>query len=267
MRQFFANVIFIFLLIGSNAQANVRLNPVHIGTSSFAIFADEKTFVVAEKEILAYRDQVEKQGLSCYIFADEYQNPETLRQEIQALYAEDGQLEGVVFIGDIPIPMLRDAQHLTSAFKIDQSSRYPLSKTSVPSDRFYEDFDLKFAFVKQDTCNPLLFYYSLLPDSPQKVEKEIYSGRIFPPVADSTKYEKIKQYLTKLVEEKKKQRQLTKALFFTGHGYHSESLSAWEGEALALREQFPQLYLPGNRLLNYNHSMSPDLKETILRVL
>ncbi|NOZ60504.1 MAG: HEAT repeat domain-containing protein, partial [Calditrichaeota bacterium] len=75
------------------------------------------------------------------------------------------------------------------------------------------------------------------------------------------------QYLTKLVEEKKKQRRLTKALFFTGHGYHSESLSAWESEALALREQFPQLYFPGKRLFNYNHSMSPDLKATILRVL
>ena len=267
MRRLLRKVIFGLLLSATMAQAGIRLSPQHIGNSSFAIFVDEKTFGFAEKEILAYREQVESQDLSCYIFTDKYHKPEMLRRQICDLYEKDGKLEGVVLIGDIPIPMLRDAQHLTSAFKIDQSNRYPLWKTSVPSDRFYEDFDLKFEFVKQDTANPLLFYYSLMPDSPQRVEKEIYSGRIFAPVSDKTKYEAIKHYLTKLVAVKKKRQQLSQALFFTGHGYHSESLSAWEGEALALREQFPQLYLPGNRLFNYNHSMSPDLKETILRLI
>ena len=35
------------------------------------------------------------------------------------LYRES-RLEGAVFIGDIPIPMIRKAQHMTSAFKMDE---------------------------------------------------------------------------------------------------------------------------------------------------
>ena len=39
--------------------------------------------------------------------------------------------------------------------------KYPMIRSSVPSDRFYDDFDLKFDFLKQDSLNPLMFYYKM----------------------------------------------------------------------------------------------------------
>ncbi|MDZ7635917.1 MAG: hypothetical protein U5L72_16375 [Bacteroidales bacterium] len=70
--------------------------------------------------------------------------------------------------------MLRDAQHLTSAFKMDQE-RYPWHRSSIPSDRFYEDFDLEFTFLKADT-NGLYFYYSLNPSSVQVLTPQILTA-------------------------------------------------------------------------------------------
>jgi len=35
--------------------------------------------------------------------------------------------------------MIRDAQFLTSAFKMDQ--KRPWQQSSIPSDRYYDDFD------------------------------------------------------------------------------------------------------------------------------
>ena len=44
--------------------------------------------------------------------------PEPIREQLVKLHEnEKTPLEGCVFIGDIPIPMIRDAHHLSSAFK------------------------------------------------------------------------------------------------------------------------------------------------------
>ena len=83
-----------------------------------------------------------------------------MRDVLRKLYAENA-LEGCVFIGDVPIAMITKAQHLTSAFKMDERD-HPLHETSVPSDRFYDDFDLQ--FVPQGTPSQGLFhYYDTLP--------------------------------------------------------------------------------------------------------
>jgi hypothetical protein len=159
-------LLFIVLLIG-NVLLYARLDikkPNKEYATSFAIIVDEKTYNKTKDAILAYRDAVEEDGLSAYVLAEDWKSPDEIKEEILKLYNQKPQLEGVVFIGDIPIPMLRDAEHLTSSFKYENNpSDY--YNSSVPSDRFYDDFNLKFKFLHQDSRHPLCYYYSLLPDS------------------------------------------------------------------------------------------------------
>ncbi len=237
--------------------------------TAFAIIVDSKTYSKIGPQVDAYRQAVEDDGLSSYLVADDWQNPEQVRKIIESLAMEDIPLEGVVFVGDIPIPMIRDAQHMTSAFKMTQDNpkRFPFIESSIPSDRYYDDFDLKFQFIKQDSLHPLLFYYFLTADSPQRVERDIYSGRIHPSVEGERKYELIDNYLKKVVESKKHPEKLDRMLVTTGHGYYSESLNAWSGEIVALRDQFPELYQPGGMIKTFYHSMTDDLKEEVLQQL
>lgn len=259
-------VISVFMLISVTNAEIVLKKPVKKGKTSFAIFVDSKTYSNVGSAVDAYKTSIEEDGLPTYILADDWKSPDAIKDEIQKLYKTDN-LEGVVFIGDIPIPMLRDAQHLTSAFKIDQES-FTFYRTSAPSDRFYEDLGLKFKFLKQDTSKKSCFYYSLLPESRQVVQKNIYSGRIKAPVDGKEKYESIRRYLEKVVKIKKIQNKLDNMLVFTGHGYNSETLNGWSDENLALREQFPNLYNPGEgKLKKLNHSMSNDMKTILLSEL
>ena len=154
------------LILTSLLHANTKLiQPVQSHQSSFAIVIDSTSFSRTEEAVLAYRNSIEIDGLSTYILIADWKSADAVRSEIVRLRNQDGKLEGIVLVGDIPIPMIRDAQHLTSAFKIDQNqTRYSLDQTSVPSDRFYDDLDLRFTYVKQDSANPLLFYYNLDPD-------------------------------------------------------------------------------------------------------
>ncbi len=239
------------------------IKPNHSAPSAFAIIVDKTTFQHTSAAILAYRDAVERDGLATWVVMDDWSDPEQIRTVAKKLYAERPPLEGIVLVGDIPIPMIRDAQHLTSAFKMDQE-RYPFNRSSVPSDRFYDDFDLKFDFLKRDSNDSLLFYYSLRADSPQRVEREIYSARIRPPVADSTKYTLIARYLKRVACKKTEQNLLDNILTFHGHGYHSEALNAWEDQTFALKEQFPYLTAGHGQFVNLYHSMSPDMKNIVL---
>jgi hypothetical protein len=255
-------------LVCVTAQSAVEmLTPLKTHPYAIAVFVDQETYAQIDSAVLAYRDAVEADGLGCYVVIDEWPNPEAIKARILRLAAEQAPvLEGVVFVGEIPIPMIRDAQHLSSAFKMDQQ-RFSWQRSSIPSDRFYDDFDLRFKFLEQDSSQQLLFYYSLLPESPQQISREIYSARIKAPINGERKYELLKQYFLRVAAQKRKPEMLDNFLVFNGHGYHSESLAAWEAYSLALREQFPQLYQPGGSFRNYYHSMSYELKEVILREL
>jgi hypothetical protein len=242
------------------------LEPVQNRESSFAIIIDRASYSVTEAAVLAYRDAVEADGLSTYIVIEESANPDELRRTIIDLKSRDPRLEGVVFVGDIPIPMIRDAQHLASAFKMDQE-RFAFQRSSIPSDRFYDDFDLQFNFLEQDTGNTLLYYYSLSAESPQKIQREIYSARIRPPFDGQEKYIQLAKYLRRVAAQKREQNRLDNLMRYAGHGYNSEALSAWEGEALALREQFPQIFAPGGTFTSLEHSMSDDIKTIIINAL
>lgn len=231
--------------------------------TSFAIVVDNETWKQTEPEIKAYRQSLEQQGIATYIVSHQWTKPDEIRAVLMRLYGQQPRLEGAALVGDIPIPMIRDAQHLTSAFKMDQRRNWQAS--SVPSDRYYDDFHLKFNFLKQDSARKDYFYYSLAPESPQSLHLDIYTGRIKPPVTKGAdKYEAIRQFLKKAVAAKKESNRLNRAFASTGHGYNSESLNAWADEQLALREQFPSLFLPGNSFKFFNYRMGTHLKFNLL---
>ncbi len=257
------------LIFTSLLHAGTRLiEPVKSQHASFAIIIDSTSFSRTEEAVLAYRNSIEDDGLSTYIMISDWRSADAVKSEIIRLKDQDDRFEGFVLVGDIPIPMIRDAQHLTSAFKIDQNAeRYTLIQTSVPSDRFYDDLDLRFTYVQQDTTNPLLFYYRLDPDSPQKIESDLYSGRIKAPIDDETKYKRLKACLNRIADQKKIGHQLDQGLLFSGHGYHSESLDAWASEFQSMREIFPQFFIPGGYLRNYYHEMDAELKEVLIHEL
>jgi hypothetical protein len=206
----------------------------------FAVVVDQKSYLAAKVEIDAYMLSVERQGLKTFCLAEEWKSPEAIRQKLKELHdSEVNPLEGAVFIGDVPVPMIRDAQHFTSAFKMDQD-RYPWHRSSIPSDRYYEDFDLKFNYLKRDTLYPLYYYFSLKAESSQRITPDIYSARIKPPEGPG-KYDLLKAYLKKVVAYKENPQKVDQILFFTGHGYNSEDPLTWMDEKAAIAQQFSYL--------------------------
>jgi HEAT repeat protein len=253
-------LVVLILFVTCTAQVNI-IKPVKIQPTSFAIVIDKDTYDKTKDAIYAYRDAVELDGLSTFIIVSDWKSPEEVKAELIKLYNGEPKLEGAVLIGDVPIVMIRNGQHMASAFKMDED-RYAWNRSSVTSDRFYDDFNLKFKFLKQDSLDQHIFYYSILPESPQRIEKEIYTARIKP--SGSNKNESIKKYLYRVSKQKLEQNFIDNAFVFTGHGYNSESLSSWSDEKLALREQFPTLFAPGGRIKNLDFAMSPEMKEILL---
>lgn len=250
----------------SAAEAQQIQKPRLKSNTTFAIVVDEVTYQKAKAEIDNYRAAVEKSGLGTYIISNSWKNPDEIRTILKGLYGQTPKLEGTVLIGDIPVPMIRDAQYLTSTFKMNQKINW--QRSSVPSDRFYDDFHLEFDFLKQDTAKKNYFYYSISPTGPQQIKMSIYSARIKPPVYEGKdKYELIKAYLKKVVVEKTKQNKINDVFISTAHGYNSQSLNAWAGEQLAFKNQFPGLFKPGNQVKFFNFENDPFLKFNLLSAL
>jgi len=231
--------------------------------TTFAVVIDAATYAKTKEAVQIYKKAVEKDGLGTYVISHDWKNPEEIRTVLQKLYNQSPKLEGAVLVGDIPVPMVRDAQYLTSAFKMDQRRKWEAS--SVPSDRYYDDFDLKFNFLKQDSVHKNYFYYSLDAASPQYISMDIYTARIKPPVGEGDDpYAMISDFLKKAAAEKAKEQLLNDFFVFTGHGYNSESLNAWAGEQITLREQFPDLFKPGNTVKFLNFRMADAIKTNLL---
>jgi len=145
--------------------------------------------------------------------------------------------------------MIRDAHHLSTAFKMDP--RRPWADSSIPSDRYYDDFDLKFNYIKRDSIVPLYHYYSLAYDGPQEIGCDIYSARIKAPTTPGkTKYQLVSDYLIKVSKEKKNRHIMSQISYYAGHGYNSDCMVARIDEKYALMEQFPFLHEP-QRSVNY----------------
>ena len=249
MKRLFAILFALTATAATVAQAEpTRIAPSVKTPTSFAIFIDRTSYDRCREAVDEYRDAVQADGLGTYIICDDWQSPEPVRECILALAADKRMpLEGVVFIGDIPIAMLRDAQHLSSAFKMNQAA--DRKKSSIPSDRFYDDFDLKFDFIDRDADNPLYFYYSLRHDSAHHLCSDIYSARIKPLVREGVdKYGELAAYLRKAAAEHRAANRLDNMFVFCGHGYNSEAYDAWAGEQVALREQLPSMRRSGHRI-------------------
>lgn len=206
---------------------------VNNGKPSVAVVIDSESYGKSTASVDNYVASMKLDGRNGLLIIADGMTPETIRDTLR-FYYENANLEGAVFIGNIPVPMIRDAQHLTTAFKMDQNRDW--KESSVPSDRYYDDFDLKFDFLKQDGDIPLYYYYSLRADSPQYIESDIYSGRI-KPCGDQS----LSDYLDKTVEWKKNRKKMNYVFHFAGHGYNSESMTARIDESTALREHFPFL--------------------------
>lgn len=236
--------------------------------SIVAIIADDKTCEMIEGSIENYMQAIRMEGKDAILIRDIWHHPDSIRNKLYDLYIQnDRRLEGAVFIGDIPVPMIRDAQHLTTAFKMSQTRDW--KESSVPSDRFYDDFDLKFDYIKQDEEVGLYHYYTLRADSPQYIHSDIYSARIKPPaVPGRDKYELISDYLQKVVSDKKNRGEVKRVLHFAGSGYNSESINARIDEGWALKSHFPNIGRDrGTRLDFINFDRDDFVKNRLLAQL
>ncbi|MDD2594482.1 MAG: hypothetical protein PHD11_01535 [Bacteroidales bacterium] len=217
--------------------------------TSVAVVTDKVTYATIKSDIDAFVASIDNDGKQGILLIDSWGHPDSIRVALHNLY-NTGNLEGAILVGDIPIPMIRDAQHLTTAFKMSQKRDW--KESSVPSDRFYDDFDLKFNYIKQDADIKLFHYYSLDANSTQHIQCDIYSSRIKPPMVPGIdKYQAIAQYLRKAVTIKQTKKQMSDILYFAGHGYNSESYNARIDEAWALREQFTFLGTQRGADLNF----------------
>lgn len=232
-------------------------------SSTFAIVIDEDTWKETQQDVLSYQQALEKKGLGTYVVHHNWESPELIRTTLEGLYNKPIRLEGAILVGKIPVPMIRDAQHLTSAFKMNQQIDW--KRSSVPSDRYYDDFHLKFNFIKQDSLRKDYFYYSLDKNSPQEVKMSIYSARVKPPVVEGVEPNQlIRDFFKKAVAEHERTNKLDHMVSYTSYGYHSESLVSWADEQIALKEQMPSLFKPGARIRFMNFRMGPVMKNQIL---
>lgn len=233
MRREIKNAFAAFALLALMQGAAFAKSDKMSGTT-LAVVVDEKTYQQIPQQVDAYVASVDNSYRKGVLVVDKWFNPDSIKACLYNMYKTQN-LEGAVFVGDIPIPMLRDAQHFTTAFKMNQ--KMDRKDSSVPSDRFYDDFDLKFKPLGQDEERKLYFYYTLLPDGAQELCCDIYSARIKAPEGKD-KYKMLADFLTKTVNEKKNRAAMDKILHFGGHGYNSESMNARVDEAVALSEQF-----------------------------
>jgi len=222
------------LLVSCNCSVEQR---------GFAIVIDQESYNQAKAEIDQYQNVVESRGLKPILVIDRWGVPDSIRQELKNLYAaKKYPIEGCVFIGDIPVAKVRDAQFMTSAFKMDQDGRYPMADYCISTDRFYDSFDLEWDFIQQDEERSEYFYYSLRTDCSQELRPTIYSARIFPRTNDrGEKYAKLREYMQRVNEADANNNPLDNVLYFGGHGNISESADARIDEKIEFYDQLPWL--------------------------
>ena len=289
----------LFLAIATVASALSISLPADAGKpgrASVAVVIDQDSYRQTEDAVNEYVDAMELDGKTGILLIDEWGVPDSIRVRLETLHREKA-LEGAVLIGDIPVPMIRDAQHLSSAFKMDQKRDW--KESSIPSDRYYDDFHLQFNFLSRDKDRKDFFYYSLAPESPQQIRSDIYTARI-KPAQGQDKYKAIADFLRKAVRTKKAAIEAAGAkasvsgntaatattdqaagrgtnglalaepdrvMFFAGHGYNSESMVSRMNEYKALHEQIPSVNKPGGKVDFINFDFDKSVKTRLLSAL
>ena len=257
------------LLLGAAAAMSASASVPAVETpktpgqpTAFAIVVDEATYQAVQPSIERYRDAVERDGLSTYVIHSDWTSPDEVREAIISLGNNQPSLEGFVLVGDVPVAMVRNAQHNTSAFKMDEDG-FPMIESSVPSDRFYDVPQMEFRFLKQDEEHPHLFYYELTEESPQWVVPRWYSSRIrYPKDLGGDPHRAIAAFLDKAAAAKDamKNDQVDHVVVFNGHGYNSDCLIAWMDEEKAYRENFPKAFDKATGFKHWNFRMDPKMK-------
>ena len=269
----------LFLAIATVASALSISLPADAGKqgrASVAVVSDQDWYSQTKDAVNEYVDAMELDGKTGIRLSEQWGVPDSIRVRLETLHREKA-LEGAVLIGDIPVPMIRDAQHLSSAFKMDQKRDW--KESSIPSDRYYDDFHLQFNFLSRDKDRKDFFYYSLAPESPQQIRSDIYTARI-KPAQGQDKYKAIADFLRKAVRTKKAAIEAAgrgtnglalaepdRVMFFAGHGYNSESMVSRMNEYKALHEQIPSVNKPGGKVDFINFDFDKSVKTRLLSAL
>ena len=268
MRKIFFTIALCVVSLVASAAAKISVEqPAQKQATSFAIVIDSKTYENCRREVDAYRAALGRDGLAVYVISSEWNSPEEIRAELKSLRKKNLKkmpLEGVVFIGDVPYVSVQNAQHMTTAFKMNEQ-RFPIDEASVTSDRYYDDLDLEFEFIKRDSLNDLRYYYKLAEGSKQTLNPSFYSGRIiYPEQMGGDKYKEISRYLRKVVMERRRMEKIDHVVTYAGAAYNSDCLVTWMDERIAIDEMFPQLTARNDvaALTQLNFRM-PDAKEQI----
>lgn len=260
-RIFFIMLVAAFIGVNS---ASAQLQVIKPGkgkfNTAFAVVIDKASLQAAQTEVMAYKAVLESEGLAVYVLADDWKSPEAVKEQLIKLYKGKPLLEGVVFVGQIPIVRVRNAQHMTTAFKMDELA-FPMKESSVTSDRFYDDLHLRFERITQEEGNPLIYYYKLMEDSPQEIRPSFYSARMLPPSDKGQDAAALlRAYLQKVVAAHKENNALDCFVSFSGHGYNSDCLTAWSNEPLVMREYFPMAFGSSKNNAFFNFRQEPYFK-------
>lgn len=204
--------------------------------NTVALVIDEATYSAVHEALDGYADAIgvfNKKAVATIVVSANC-SPDLIRDTLKYLH-KNKRLEGAVLIGDIPVVMVRRAHHLATAFKMDPS--WAWKRSSIPSDRFYDDFSLQFDYLKSEDG---LHYYDLSPRGAQTVSPDIYSARVRPQKNDPghSFTDLISEFLTKAAKAKESPELLDNVLHFGGHGNSSESINARIDENRAIYEQF-----------------------------
>jgi len=236
--------------------------------SGFAIVIDPQSYSEAKTEIDEYVGTVESRGLKPFLVIDRWGVPDSIRAELIRLHSQkENPIEGCVFIGDIPIAMVRDAQHMASAFKMDQDgTKFDRTEYCVPTDRFYDSFDLEWKYLDKDSVNDGYFYYSLKADGAQKLNPTIYSARITPRTNDrGNKYDKLRRYMQRVNDRALQEPQvLDRVLLFGGDGNLSNSLAARMDAKYEFYEQCPWFKDQKLSVTYMDYSQEPYIKTRVV---
>jgi len=235
--------------------------------TGLAIVIDEKSYSEAKAEIEDYQRLVESRGLVPYLVIDSWGHPDSIRTCLIELASQKhNPIEGCVLIGDIPVVMVRDAQHMTTALKMDQfNPQFSRNDYCVPSDRFYDSFDLKFDLIEQDSARSEYFFYSLKAEGAQKLRPTIYSARIMPRTNKTgDKYEKLRRYLQRVNKADEHNNPLDRMFYFSGEGYISESVDARIDEKIEMYDDFPWMRGQKQTIEYIDHKREKFIKNRLI---
>lgn len=235
-------LFFMCAWLSTYAQLKIEKPTLTSSNKAFAIIIDEESYAHTLDAIKAYRKTIENDGIPTYIISGTFVRPDDVKKEILKLHKTKQSLEGVVFIGDIPIPMIQHGDIRTQA--------------GIASDRFYDDFSLNFEYVKQDGEQKLIHYYNLTV-SPNKLHPSIYSARIYYPSLNKEEaYEAMNSYLAK-VSRMRRDNILDHFVTSTATNFYSGCPIALKDEIKAYKEYFPFLkkQVGGLKQLDFNANL------------